>query len=35
MEYCPTGEMVADMFIKLLQGSPFRKFRAAVLKLKS
>jgi hypothetical protein len=35
VEYCPTGEMVADMFTKPLQGSPFRKFRAAVLNLKS
>jgi hypothetical protein len=34
MEYCPTGEMVADMFIKPLQGSPFCKFHAAVLNLK-
>jgi hypothetical protein len=35
VEYCPTGEMVADMFTKPLQGSPFCKFRAAVLNLKS
>jgi hypothetical protein len=35
VEYCPTGNMLADMFTKPLQGSPFRKFRAAVLNLKS
>jgi hypothetical protein len=35
VEYCPTGNMLADMFTKPLQGSSFYKFRAAVLNLKS
>jgi hypothetical protein len=35
VEYCPTGDMLAAMFTKPLQGSSFRKFRAAVLNLKS
>ena len=35
VEYCPTGDMLADMFTKPLQGSSFYKFRAAVLNLKS
>jgi hypothetical protein len=35
VEYCPTGDMLADMFTKPLQGSAFRKFRAAVLNLKT
>jgi hypothetical protein len=35
VEYCPTEEMLADMFTKPLQGSLFRKFRAAVMNLKS
>jgi hypothetical protein len=35
VEYCPTGEMLADMFTKPLQGSLFRRFRQAVLNLKS
>ena len=35
VEYCPTGEMLADMFTKPLQGNLFRKFHATVLNLKS
>jgi hypothetical protein len=27
IEYCPTGEMIADFFTKPLQGTPFRMFR--------
>jgi len=26
VEYCPTGEMIADFFTKPLQGTPFKKF---------
>jgi hypothetical protein len=33
VEYCPTEKMRADMFTKPLQGSAFRKFRAAVMNL--
>ena len=33
VEYCPTDEMLADMFTKLLQGVAFRHFRSAVLNL--
>jgi len=33
VQYCPTGEMIADFFTKPLQGSLFRKFRALVLNL--
>jgi len=29
--YCPTDEMLADLFTKPLQGSLFRKFRAVLL----
>jgi KUP system potassium uptake protein len=29
--YCPTDEMLANFFTKLLQGSLFRKFRAVLL----
>jgi hypothetical protein len=35
VEYCPTEEMLADMFTKPLQGSSFRRFRTAVMNLKS
>jgi Reverse transcriptase (RNA-dependent DNA polymerase)/Zinc knuckle len=35
VEYCPTGEMLADMFTKPLQGSSFRRFRDAVMNIKS
>jgi hypothetical protein len=31
VEYCPTGEMIADYFTKPLQGSVFRKFRNAIM----
>jgi hypothetical protein len=31
IEYCPTGEMVADFFTKPLQGSPFQKFRNLIM----
>jgi hypothetical protein len=33
VEYCPTGDMVADILTKPLQGSLFRKFRAALLNI--
>ena len=35
VEYCPTEDMVADMFTKPLQGSLFRKFHDAVMNIKS
>jgi hypothetical protein len=31
VEYCPTGEMIADFFTKPLQGSPFLKFRNFIM----
>jgi hypothetical protein len=31
IDYCPTGEMVADFFTKPLQGSLFRKLRGVIL----
>jgi len=31
LEHCPTEEMLADFFIKPLQGSPFKKFRAVIM----
>jgi hypothetical protein len=31
VEYCPTGEMVADFFTKPLQGTLFRKFRDFIM----
>jgi hypothetical protein len=31
VEYCPTGDMVADFFTKPLQGAAFRKFRDTIL----
>jgi hypothetical protein len=31
IEYCPTGEMVADYFTKPLQGTLFRKFRDFIM----
>jgi hypothetical protein len=33
IEYCPTGDMVADFFTKPLQGSLFRKLRKIILNL--
>jgi hypothetical protein len=33
IEYCPTGDMVADFFTKPLQGSLFRKLRAIILNI--
>jgi hypothetical protein len=35
VEYCPTEEMLADLFTKPLQGAAFRKFRDAVLNIDS
>ena len=35
MAYCPTKDMVADFFMKLLQGSLFCKFRTIILNLPS
>jgi hypothetical protein len=31
IQYCPTGEMIADFFTKPLQGSLFRKFRDLIM----
>jgi hypothetical protein len=31
VEYCPTGDMIADFFTKPLQGSLFRKMRAYIM----
>jgi hypothetical protein len=31
VEYCPTGEMIADFFTKPLQGTLFRKFRDFIM----
>ena len=31
VEYCPTGDMLADYFTKPLQGSQFRRFRNAIM----
>ena len=33
IEYCPTGEMVADYFTKPLQGTLFRKFRDFIMNI--
>ena len=30
VEYCPTGDMIADYFTKTLQGAQFRRFRNAI-----
>ena len=34
VEYCPTEEMLADFYIKPLQGALFRKFRDVIMGLK-
>ena len=31
VEYCPTGEMIADYFTKPLQGSLFKRFRDFIM----
>jgi hypothetical protein len=31
IEYCPTGEMIANYFTKPLQGSLFKKFRDMIM----
>jgi hypothetical protein len=31
VEYCPTGEMIADYFTKPLQGKLFHKFRKLIM----
>jgi hypothetical protein len=31
IDYCPTGDMIADFFTKPLQGSGFRKFRDGIM----
>ena len=33
MIYCPTGDMMADVLTKPLQGSLFKKFRDAILNI--
>lgn len=33
VEYCPTGEMLADIFTKPLQRSLFKKFRNKILEI--
>ena len=33
VEYCPTGEMIADYFTKPLQGTLFRKFRDFIMNI--
>ena len=35
VEYCPTGDMIADVLTKPLQCAAFRKFRALLLNLAS
>jgi hypothetical protein len=34
VEHCPTGDMVADLFTKPLQGKLFYKFRSIILNIK-
>ena len=31
LDYCPTGNMIADYFTKPLQGALFNKFRAVIM----
>jgi len=31
VEYCPTGSMVADFFLKPLQGQLFRKMKEIIM----
>ena len=31
VDYCPTGNMIADIFTKPLQGALFNKFRAVIM----
>jgi hypothetical protein len=33
VEYCPTGDMVADFFTKPLQGAQFKKLRAIIMNM--
>jgi hypothetical protein len=33
IEYCPTGDMIADFFTKPLQGSQFKKFRDQIMNI--
>jgi hypothetical protein len=33
VQYCPTGEMVADFFTKPLQGIQFQKFRDIIMNI--
>ena len=33
MEYCPTGDMIADYFTKLLQGCAFKKMVKLIMNL--
>ena len=33
VKYCPTKEMLADMFTKPLQGEPFRRFRNLIMNI--
>ena len=34
IEYCPTGDIVADYFTKPLQGKQFNQFRKEIINLK-
>ena len=34
VEYCPTGEMLAEFFTEPLRGSPFRKFRNDIINIR-
>jgi hypothetical protein len=35
VEYCPTGEMIADFMSKPLQGKLFKKFKDLIMGVKS